>query len=103
MGKIRKLKAVRTIVRPDRREEYLKAWQVYSGAASELGARVWLYEDQELPGRFMEFTEFEAGEGVEVGLERAFQSAALGKPCLRREGDDIMYREVESASEGYQL
>lgn len=94
MGKIVKLKAVRVLVRPDRRERYMACWGAYSRSASELSARAWLFEDQALPGRFMEFTEFEAAVGMEGKLEAAYREAKLGEMCVRREGDDIMYRQV---------
>ncbi len=94
MGKITKLKAVRTIVRPDRRKVYMEAWNAYAGAVKERGVQAWLFEDQALPGRFMEFTEYEAGPGMEGLLEQAFQKAGVGAECLRREGDDLIYREV---------
>lgn len=93
MGKIRKLKAVRTIVRLDRREAYLEAWKAYEGAVRELGAQAWLFEDESLPGRFMEFTEFEGAAGMEGRLERALREAGVRERSLRREGDDLLYRE----------
>ncbi len=94
MAAMRKLKAVRSIVRPDRRDDYLQRWREYARSAQASGAKVWLYEDQALPGRFFEFTEHEAAAGREADLERAFQLAELRRCCVRREGDDILYREV---------
>ncbi len=94
MPGIRKLKAVRSIVRPDRRDEYLQHWREYVRSAGAAGAKVWLFEDQALPGRFFEFTEHEVATGREADLERAFQLAELRRCCVRREGDDILYREV---------
>lgn len=97
MAKIKKLKAVRVIVRPDRRKVYLEAWNAYAAAVKERGAQAWLFEDQGLPGRFMEFTEFEAAPGMEGLLGQAFEEAGVGAKCLRREGDDLMYREVAAS------
>lgn len=63
MPGIRKLKAVRATVRPDRRVEYLASWRRYARQATGAGAQVWLWEDQVLPGRFLELSEHEAAEG----------------------------------------
>ncbi len=90
-----KVKVVRAIVRPDRRDDYLEGWQTYARAAAAAGARVRLYEDQVLPGRFLEFSEHRAGEGMEARLEGAAQLAELRRLCVRREGDAELYREVE--------
>jgi hypothetical protein len=96
MPGIRKLKAVRALVRPDQRDGYLERWAQYAGVAKALGARVWLFEDQMLPGRFLEFTEHQAAKGMEGKLEAALVEADVRRICLRREGDDVLYREVES-------
>ena len=42
----------------------------------------------------MEFTEYTAAMGMVAALERAVQEAELGRVCVRREGDDIIYYEV---------
>lgn len=94
MGKVLKLRAVRAIVRPDRRDEYLERWGEYARASMAAGATVRLYEDQALPGRFLEFTEHVAATGAEGELERALRSAELRRCCVRREGEDILYRHV---------
>lgn len=94
MPEIRKLKAVRVLVRPDQRDEYLKRWTEYVGAAKAAGAQMWLFEDQMLPGRFLEFTEHMAAEGMEGKLEAALVEADIRRACIRREGDDVLYREV---------
>jgi hypothetical protein len=94
MAGIRKLKAVRALVRPDLREYYLERWEGYAEAAKAAGAQVWLFEDQLLPGRYLEFTEHMAAEGMEDALAAAFREAGLTRPCVRRDGDDILYREV---------
>ncbi|MGD2215810.1 MAG: hypothetical protein PVJ64_03595 [Gemmatimonadales bacterium] len=94
MSGIRKLRAVRAVVRPDRRDKYLARWRKYAAAVEGAGAQVWLYEDQVLPGRFLEFTEHEAAEGMEGKLEHAFREADVKGVCVRREGDDVLYREV---------
>ncbi len=94
MGKVLKLRAVRVIVRPDRRDEYLERWREYARASEAVGATVRLYEDQALPGRFLEFTEHVAVAGAEGELERALRSAELRRCCVRREGDDVLYRQV---------
>ncbi len=94
MPEIRKLKAVRAIVRPDRRDEYLESWTGYAVAAKAIGAQVWLFEDQMLPGRFLEFTEHMAAEGMEGKLEAVLVEAGVRRACIRREGDDVLYREV---------
>lgn len=100
MASIRKLHAVRAIVRPDRRSEYLACWESYSRAAGEAGARVWLFEDEVLPGRFLEFTEYQAAKGRVAALERAVQMANLARACVRREGEDIIYYEVTEKGRG---
>jgi hypothetical protein len=94
MSGIRKLKAVRAVVRPDKRDDYLKRWKTYAGAAKAAGAQVWLCEDQVLPGRFLEFTEHKAAAGMEGVLEGAFREADVKGACVRREGDEVLYREV---------
>lgn len=93
MTEVRKLRAVRAIVRPDRRKAYLKGWRIYAAAAREIGAEVRLFEDQTLPGRFLELTEHVARAGAEGALVRAAQDADLRRLCVRREGEDLLYRE----------
>lgn len=90
---VRKLQFVRVIVRPDRREEYLRRWTDYRGRAQALGARVWLLEDEVLPGRFLEVTEFEGGPGVDAALHDAAALAGLASACVRRAGEGERYRE----------
>lgn len=92
MGEIHKVRVIRALVRPDRREDYLRLWDRYSEAALELGAEVRLFEDQLLPGRFLELTEHVAAEGMEAALRQA--AAELRVACVRREGDDVIYREA---------
>ena len=94
MSELRKLRAVRALVRPDRRAEYIERWQGYAKAVTAVGARVRLFEDQLLPGRFLELAEHVAAEGMEDKLNAAFREAELRHPCVRREGDEILYREV---------
>ena len=94
MPGIRKLRAIRAIVRPDLRDEYLERWNKYAQAAKAAGAQVWLFEDQALPGRFIEFTEHQAAEGMEAILDSVVERADLRRSCVRREGDDVLYREV---------
>ena len=96
MPGIRKLKAVRAVVRPAQRNEYLEDWAKYAEAARAAGAQVRLLEDQALPGRFLELTEHVAAEGMESALELAARDAGLRRNCVRREGDDLLYREVRS-------
>jgi hypothetical protein len=94
MSGIRKLKAVKALVRPDQREDYLERWKKYSEMAKTIGAQVWLFEDQMLPGRYLEFTEHKAAEGMEGKLEAASREADVRGACVRREGDEVLYREV---------
>ena len=94
MPEIRKLKAIRVLVRPDARGEYLEHWRDYVQAAKAAGAQVWLFEDQMLPGRFLEFTEHKAATGMESVLASAVRESDLRNLCVRREGDDVLYREV---------
>jgi hypothetical protein len=96
MVEIRKLKAVRAIVRPDRRDEYLERWESYARAAKAAGAEIRLFEDQALPGRFLELTEHRAAKGMEGALESALEAADLRRACVRREGNDVLYREVST-------
>lgn len=95
---VRKLHLVRVIVRPDRRDEYLRRWEEYRRRAEELGARARLLEDEVLPGRFLEVTEFEAGSGMEGGLRGAAALAGLASVCVRRAGDGERYRECGAPS-----
>lgn len=90
-----RIKAVRVIVRPDRREEYLERWRTYADAVEAAGASTSLYEDRVLPGRFLEFTELTVAKEMEAALRKAFQLADLKRSCVRREGDDVSYWEVE--------
>jgi hypothetical protein len=60
MSGIQKLKAVRAVVRPDKRGDYLD----------------------------------KAAEGMEGKLEAAFREAGVKRVCVRREGDEALYREV---------
>lgn len=99
MPEIRKLKAVRALVRPDQRDEYLERWAGYAVAAKAVGAQVWLFEDQMLPGRFLEFTEHMAAEGMEGKLQTALGEAEVRRACIRRDGDDVLYREVAWGSD----
>ncbi len=91
---IRKLRATKVIVRPDRRGEYLTRWRRYADAATAAGARAVLFEDQVLPGRYLELTEHIAAKGMEGAIEHAFHQAELRRVCVRREGDELIYREV---------
>ncbi len=95
MARIRKLRAVRAIVRPDRRDEYLTCWKRYVREARATGAEIRLFEDQALPGRFFELTEHWAAEGMEVALEAAYEAANVRSACVLREGEEVLYREVE--------
>lgn len=95
MAEVRKLKVVKAIVRPDRRTDYLEEWGRYVESIESLGGRAWLFEDQALTGRFMEFVEFTAGEGREGRLRAALASTSLRATCQRREGDDQLFREVK--------
>jgi hypothetical protein len=89
------VRAVRVVVRPDKREEYLDRWQRFAGAAEEFGARVRLCEDLVLPGRFLELIDFEASQETMSKLEDARRAAELRSSCVRREGDDLIYRRIE--------
>lgn len=95
----RKLKAVRAVVRPHERSEYLARWWGFADGVRSLGANAWLFEDQGLAGRFMEFVEFRAAPGLEGRLRGAFEASKLGEVCVRREGDDLLFREVRSEGE----
>ncbi|MGD8869566.1 MAG: hypothetical protein PVI01_18250 [Gemmatimonadales bacterium] len=97
MSGIRKLRAVRAVVRPTQRGQYLERWSRYAAAAQAAGAAVRLLEDQSLPGRFLELTEHTAAQGMESQLESAGREADLRRCCVRREGDDLLYREVRAA------
>lgn len=98
MTGLRKLQAIRALVRPDQREDYLACWESYARAVKEAGARTWLFEDEVLPGRFLEFTEYRAAKGMVASLGRAAREAGLARRCVRRAGGDIIYYEV--ATEG---
>lgn len=92
MSEIHKLKCVRALVRPDRRQEYLERWKRYADSVTAKGAKAILYEDQVLPGRFLELTEHVAAGGMEGNLELAIGESGLRGACVRREGDEIIYR-----------
>lgn len=94
MAGFSKVRAIRAIVRPDRRDEYLTRWTRYADAVSEIGGGARLFEDQMLPGRFLELTEHLAEEGMAAALERAVEEAGLRGLCVRREGEDVYYREA---------
>lgn len=100
MTEIRKLKAVRAVVRPTQRSEYLEGWDRYAVLARAAGAEVRLLEDQMLPGRFLELTEHTAATGMELALEEAARESDLRRNCVRREGDDLVYRDVGSPGSG---
>ena len=40
---------------------------------------------------------------MEGQLEQAFRASGLKEACLRREGDEVLYREVNDASPSHQL
>ncbi len=92
---MRRMKIVRVTVRPDLREEYLGRWKRVAEMAAEAGASVSLYEDYVLPGRFVECVEYEAAGGARARIGEAFQAADLRRACVRREGEDVDYREVD--------
>lgn len=92
--KIRKLRVVRAIVRPDRRDAYLERWRAYARAGDEAGARAWLFEDEALPGRFIEFTEYTGAPGIEARLKEALACSGVPNECVRRSGTEERYREV---------
>lgn len=92
--KFRKLRVVRAIVPPDRRAAYLERWRAYARAGDAVGARAWLFEDEMLPGRFLEFTEYPGAPGIEARLEEALAGSGVPKECARRAGADERYREV---------
>lgn len=96
VSEIHKLRCVRALVRPDLRQEYLERWRSYAEEAAAAGARVALYEDQVLPGRFLELTEHVAARGMESRLDGAYGESGLRRACVRREGDEILYRKLAS-------
>lgn len=94
VSEIHKLRCVRALVRPDRRQEYLELWGHYVETVTAAGAKAALYEDQVLPGRFLETTEHVAAHGMESKLEAAYRESGLRRACVRREGDEILYRKL---------
>lgn len=90
---VRKLRVVRAIVRPDRRDQYRERWAEYQGKVAEQGGRAWLFEDEVLPGRFIEFTEYTGGADTEAGIAQAMTAAGFAKLCVRRDGEGERYRE----------
>lgn len=89
----RKLHVVRVIVRPDRRGDYLQRWGEYRRLARAAGAQAWLFEDEVLPGRFIEFTEYKSAARMEAQLREAAAQAGLVSVCERRSGEGERYRE----------
>ena len=65
-------------VLPDERESYLKAWTEWTGTLFSMDIRAQLFESQERPGSFTEFTWFESG-----------QEAALADDRLTRLNDEL--------------
>ena len=98
--KVRALRIVRALVRPDQRADYLRRWWAYVERGRALDARVWLFEDQALPGRFVEFTEYFAEPGMQARLHGAVTEAGLAEACVRRTGEHERYREVASEPRG---
>ncbi|MBI4539011.1 MAG: hypothetical protein HY704_05810 [Gemmatimonadetes bacterium] len=97
---IRKLRVVRATVRPDRRGEYLERWAEYRRQVEAPGGRAWLFEDEALPGRFIEFTEYPGAPGMEGRITEAVARARLARLCARREGEGERYREPQGAAGG---
>lgn len=99
-NRVRKLQIVRALVRPDRRDDYIARWAAYRREAAVLDARAWLFEDEALPGRFVEFTEYFAAPGMAGRLKEAAARAGLAEVCARRTGADERYREARPADGG---
>lgn len=96
--KIHRLRIVKALVRPDRRAAYLERWSAYIREMHPLDARAWLFEDEALPGRFVEFTEYLGAAGIETRLRAALDRAGVPEECVRRSGGEERYREVRVGS-----
>ena len=96
---IRKLRIVRALVRPDRRAAYLDRWADYAREMRSLDTRVWLFEDESLPGRFVEFTEYTTAPGLDARHRAALDRSRFAEECVRRSGAEERYREVRVASD----
>ncbi|MGH7545295.1 MAG: hypothetical protein ACREKI_03840, partial [Gemmatimonadota bacterium] len=98
MKPLRRLRIVRALVRPDRRAAYLERWHAYAREMRSLDTRAWLFEDEVLPGRFVEFTEYERAPDLETRLRAALDRSGLPEECVRRAGAEERYHEVRVGS-----
>lgn len=78
-------------VSPDERESYLKVWTEWTGTLFSMEIRAQLFESEERPGSFTEFTWFEPG-----------QEAALADDRLTRLNDELS-AEAETRTGALQL
>lgn len=79
-------------VEPDEREEYLAAWDEWSGVLLPMGIDCELLESEDQPGRFVEITWFgeEAAAMADDRLVRI--NDRLNAAAASREGDRELYR-----------
>lgn len=65
-----KAQVVRARVSDDRRDEYLEAWDEWSGLLLPMGIEAELLESQEARGEFVELTWFDEGEEAALADDR---------------------------------
>lgn len=88
-----KAQIVRTRVAEPHREEYLEAWDEWSGLLLPMGIEAELLESQEAPGEFVEITWFEAGEEAALADDRlARVNDRLQRAAEQREGARELFR-----------
>lgn len=74
-------------------EEYLEAWDEWSGLLLPMGIESQLLESQETPGEFVELTWFEAGDEAALADDRlARVNDRLQRAADQREGARELFR-----------
>lgn len=89
-----KAQVVRSSVPDERRDEYLEAWDEWSGLLLPMGIETDLLESQESPGEFLELTWFEPGEEAALADDRLTRvNDLLERAAEVREGARELYAE----------
>lgn len=89
-----KAQVVRARVPDDRREEYLEAWDEWSGLLLPMGIDTDLLESQERPGDFVEITWFDPGEEAALADDRLVRvNDRLDRAAEEREGARELHSE----------
>lgn len=89
-----KAQIVHTRVSEARREEYLEAWDEWSGLLLPMGIETELLQSREDPGEFVELTWFGPGEEAALADDRlARVNDRLQRTAESRTGARKLYRE----------